>query len=201
LFGIHVFRLDRLNTILLFGIHVFRLDRLNTILLFGIHVLRLDRLNTILLFSIHVFTLDRLNTIGGPCLLTKLNSNRWLHIYDFSLVSNSNSGKILYCCFKVKTRWSFSTNENWLFIDRDNCWGVFESLSSHLFVRQVKIMDADLQSHIRNEISSALVTSQNNMMSEIKNLLSSEMGKISKQQKEIADSQMIKIKSTFTDDY
>jgi hypothetical protein len=47
-----VFRLDRLNTILLFGIHVFRLDRLNTILLFGIHVFRLDRLNTILLFGV-----------------------------------------------------------------------------------------------------------------------------------------------------
>jgi hypothetical protein len=62
-------------------------------------------------------------------------------------------------------------------------------------------MDADLQIHIRNEISNALVTSQNNMMSEIKNLLSNEMGKISSQQKEIADSQMIKIESTLTDDY
>ena len=61
-------------------------------------------------------------------------------------------------------------------------------------------MDADLQIHIRNEISNALVTSQNNM-SEIKNLLSNEMGKISSQQKEIADSQMIKIESTLTDDY
>jgi hypothetical protein len=39
------------------------------------------------------------------------------------------------------------------------------------------------------------------MMPENKNLLSSEMGKISKQQKEIADSQMIKIESTLTDDY
>jgi len=67
---------------------------------------------------------------------------------------------------------------------------VFESFSSHLFVRQVKIMDADLQNHIRNEIANALVTSQNNMMSEIKNILSSEIGKISSQQKEIADSQM-----------
>jgi hypothetical protein len=37
------------------------------------------------------------------------------------------------------------------------------------------------------------------MMSENKNLLSSEMGKISKQQKEIVDSQMIKIESTLTD--
>ena len=39
------------------------------------------------------------------------------------------------------------------------------------------------------------------MMSEIKNLLSSEMGKISSPQKEFADSQMIKIESTLTDDY
>jgi hypothetical protein len=38
-------------------------------------------------------------------------------------------------------------------------------------------------------------------MSEIKNLLSSEMGKISSPQKEFADSQMIKIESTLTDDY
>ena len=45
------------------------------------------------------------------------------------------------------------------------------------------------------------MTSQNNMMSEIKNLLSSEMGKISSPQKEFADSQMIKIESTLTDDY
>jgi hypothetical protein len=51
-------------------------------------------------------------------------------------------------------------------------------------------MDADLQNHIRNEIYNALVTSQNNMMSEIKNILSSEIGKISSQQKEIADYQM-----------
>jgi hypothetical protein len=46
--------------------------------------------------------------------------------------------------------------------------------------------------HIRNEIANALVTSQNNMTSEIKNLLSNEMGKISSQQKEIADSQIDK---------
>ena len=78
---------------------------------------------------------------------------------------------------------------------------MFESFSSHLFAGQVKIMDADLQSHIRNEISNALVTSQNNMMSEIKNLLSSEMGKISGKQKENADTQMIKIESTLTNDY
>ena len=38
-------------------------------------------------------------------------------------------------------------------------------------------------------------------MSEIKNLLSSQMGKISSPQKEFADSQMIKIESTLTDDY
>ena len=53
-------------------------------------------------------------------------------------------------------------------------------------------MDADLQNHIRNEIYNVLVTSQNNMMSEIKNLLSSEIGKISSQQKEITDYQMKK---------
>ena len=68
-------------------------------------------------------------------------------------------------------------------------------------MRQVNIMDADLQNHIRNETSNALVTSQNNMMSEIKNLLSSEMGKISGKQKENADTQMIKIESTLTNDY
>jgi hypothetical protein len=62
-------------------------------------------------------------------------------------------------------------------------------------------MDADLQNHIRYETSNALVTSQNNMKSEIKNLLSSEMGKISRKQKENADTQMIKIESTLTDDY
>jgi hypothetical protein len=62
-------------------------------------------------------------------------------------------------------------------------------------------MDADLQNHIRYETSNALVTSQNNMKSEIKNLLSSEMGKISRKQKENADTQMIKIELTLTDDY
>ena len=40
---------------------------------------------------------------------------------DFPHVSNSNSQKILYCCFKVKTRWSLSTNRNWLFLDCDRC--------------------------------------------------------------------------------
>ena len=68
-------------------------------------------------------------------------------------------------------------------------------------MRQVKSMDADLQNHIRYETSNALVTSQNNMKSEIKNLLSSEMGKISRKQKENADTQMIKIELTLTDDY
>jgi hypothetical protein len=34
---------------------------------------------------------------------------------------HGNNGKILYCCSKAKTMWSFSTNDNWLFLDGDSC--------------------------------------------------------------------------------
>jgi len=58
-----------------------------------------------------------------------------------------------------------------------------------------------MQNLIRQEVSNAVVSSQNAMMSDFKTLLSSEIGKMNTQQKEIADSQIVKIESTLTEGY
>ena len=72
------------------------------------------------------------------------------HGYDklFPIVSNSNSGKILYCCFKVKTRRSFSSNKNWVFLDRDT-----SSYFKHILLFSNTQLDKTLVSQLRNVFS------------------------------------------------
>ena len=62
-------------------------------------------------------------------------------------------------------------------------------------------MDAELQSHIQQEVRNVFTASQNNIMMEMKTIISSEIGKVTSKQQDLADAQIAKLERTITDSY